>query len=279
MVWQRDVDLVVPLWQGGDDVRVAAGSAALARLAPSAGSRLHVSVPDGRRSVVDGVCNLDLVARAVRQLRMRLASRDPGRVLTLGGDCVADLAAVEHLARRRPDLVVYWLDAHAGLNTPDASPGGRVSGTVLRLLLGEGHPALLGATRLTPSQVVLVGVRAFDPAEARAAAASTIGVVDAVRVIADPLSVVAGRAAGSPAYVHLGLNVCDPLDLAAVSRPTPMGPRAGSVAAALAAISAHHEVVGVGVCDYAPVIEHDPDVVRRMLEALGLASWAPSAPA
>ncbi|TDQ50700.1 arginase family protein [Actinorugispora endophytica] len=279
MVWQRDVDLVVPLWQGGDDVRVAAGAAELAQLVPASGSRLHVAVPDGRRGVVDGVCNLELVSQALRQMRSRLARRDPSRILTLGGDCASDLAAVEHLGRRHRDMVVYWVDAHPDLNTPESSPSGRVHGMALRLLLGQGHPALLGQGRIAPRRVVLAGAREFDPQEAAFAEASGIALVDPVRVIADPGGVVARCAPGTPAYVHLDMDVCDPMELAAVACPAPLGPPVSSVAAALAAIAAHHDVVGVGVCEYTPVVEHDADAVRALLGALGLTSPARSAPA
>ncbi|MEY9212025.1 arginase family protein [Thermobifida halotolerans] len=269
-MWQRDMDLVVPLWQGGDDVRIAAGASALARLVPASGSRMHMAVSDGRRGATDGVCNLELVAQAVRQMRTRMLRRAPRRVLTLGGDCASDLAAIEHLARRHPGMVVYWVDAHADLNTPASSPTGRVHGMALRLLLGEGHPALLGESRLVPSQVTLVGARSADPGEVEFVRAARIDVVDTTRLTADPRSVVAGRSPGTPAYVHLDMDVCDPAELAAVACPTPMGPRVGSVAAALASITAHHDVVGVGVCEYTPTVEHDVGAVHTLLGALGL---------
>ncbi|KUP96023.1 arginase family protein, partial [Thermobifida cellulosilytica] len=100
--------------------------------------------------------------------------------------------------------------------------------------------------------------------------AARIGVVDGTRLLADARSVVAGRLPGTPAYVHLDVDVCDPQEFAAVSCPVPVGPRAATVAAALAAIAAHHDVVGVGVCEYAPSVAHDVGVLHRLLGALGL---------
>ncbi|WP_046470557.1 arginase family protein [Allosalinactinospora lopnorensis] len=273
MMWQRDVDLVVPLWQGGDDVRVAQGASALARLVPSAGgSRLHVSVTDGPREKVDKVRNLQVVADTLRQLRERVAHKAPVRVLTLGGDCLSDVAAAEHLAARHKGMVVYWVDAHADLNTPDSSPSGKAHGMGLRLLLGEGHPRLLGngGPAVPHSHVTLVGTRDLDPGEEEFARSAGLEQVDPVQVIADPSGVVSPRPQGTPAYVHLDMDVCDPVDLPAVSCPSPQGPRAATVAQALAAIAAHHDVVGVGVCEYVPVIEHDTDRVRALLAALGL---------
>ncbi|GAB3209064.1 arginase family protein [Marinactinospora thermotolerans] len=275
MVWQRDVDLVVPLWQGGDDVRVAAGAAALARLVPPDGSRLHVSVSDGPREMVEGVRNLEVLEATLRRLREHLARRDPARALTLGGDCLSDLPVAGHLAARHPGMAVYWLDAHADLNTAASSPSGLAHGMALRLLLGEGHPRLLGGGGVVaPWQVRLVGGRDLDVGEEEFARAVGLERVGTVELIADPGRVVAGRAAGSPAYVHLDVDLCDPVDFPAVACPVPQGPLVGTVAEALAAIASHHEVVGVGVCEYVPVIEHDAAGPRALLEALGLSPQA-----
>ncbi|GAA3765217.1 arginase family protein [Salinactinospora qingdaonensis] len=271
MVWQRDVDLVVPLWQGGDDVRAAAGAAALARIVPTGQNRLHVSVPDGERATLEGVRNLEVLADTVRQLRDRIAKRAPTRALTLGGDGLSDLATLEHLTRVHPGTVVYWMGAHAAAHTPASCPTGAAHHMGLRLLLGEGHPRLATAPGLTPGQVTLVGARELDPAEEEFVRATGLAWMDPVQVIADPTDVVKARPAGSPAYVHLDLDVCDGADLPAVARPSTQGPRVESVATALRTIAAHHDVVGVGVGEYVPVVEHDSAKVALLLHALDLA--------
>ncbi|WP_067970106.1 arginase family protein [Nocardiopsis trehalosi] len=272
MVWQRDVDLVVPLWQGGGHIGVAAGAAALARMVAPSGGRLHISVADGTPTAHDGVQALDTVADTLQRLHDRLARRDPARVLTLGGDCASDLAAMRHLAARHPGLTVYWVDAHADLNTPATSPSGRAHGMGLRTLLGDGHPRLVGtpAPALHPAQVTLVGTRDLDPAERAYVTAHGIDRVAAGEIAADPRAATARRHAGGPAYIHLDLDVCDPGDLPAVACPTPGGPGTPAVAAALAAIAAHHDLVGAAVCEYTPDTPHDADRVRALLAALGL---------
>ncbi|GAA1996935.1 arginase family protein [Nocardiopsis rhodophaea] len=272
MVWQRDVDLVVPLWQGGDDVRIAAGASALAHLIPPSGNRLHVAVTDGPRTTVDGVRSLDAIHGTLKRLRNRLTRRDPHRTLTLGGDCLSDLVAVQHLANRHPDMVLYWVDAHADLNTPATSPSGRAHGMGLRALLGEGHPHLVGPNggALSTPAVTLVGSRDLDPAETHYIRHHGMACVDTVEIIADPTRVTTPRPSGSPAYVHLDVDVCDPYDLPAVAVPTPDGPRADSVAEALAAIRSHHDIVGIGICEYAPVIEHDESRLTTLISSLDL---------
>ncbi|QBI54260.1 arginase family protein [Streptomonospora litoralis] len=278
MVWQREVDLVVPLWQGGDDVRVAAGAGQLARLAPTHAGRLHIAVSEGPRAARDGIRNLDTVAETTRRMRDRLARRDPARILTLGGDCTCDIAAAQHLAARHPDMTVYWIDAHGDLNVPAQSPSGLAHGMALRILLGEGHPDLVGpaGSAIAPHQVVLAGVRDLDPPERAYIAANDVAALGPDHLATRPEQVTSGRRAGSPAYVHLDVDVCDPLEMPAVSLPTRGGPGVAAVARALAAVSAYHEVVGVAVTEYAPVIEHDEDRVAALLDGLDLLERAPA---
>ncbi|MUL40683.1 arginase family protein [Streptomonospora sp. PA3] len=272
MIWQRDVDLVVPLWQGGDDVRVAAGAGALARLVPTHAERLHIAVSEGPRRARDGVRNLDTLAQTTRRMRQRLDHRNPSRILTLGGDCACDLAAAQHLTRRHPDLTVYWVDAHGDLNTPAQSPSGLAHGMALRTLLGEGHPDLTdpAGPALRPDQIVLAGVRDLDPPERSYISANAVTAVEPARLADAPDHLTAGRRAGSPAYIHLDLDVCEPLEMPAVAVPTPGGPGVAAVARALAAVAAHHRIAGVAVTEYAPVIEHGEQRIADLLEALGL---------
>ena len=271
-MWQRDVDLIVPLWHGGDDVRVAAGAAALARLIPPNDDRLHISVPDKPRTTTDGIRNLDTLDHTLHRLRQRLTGRNPHRALTLGGDCTTDTPAIHHLATRHPDLTLYWIDAHADLNTPATSPSAKAHGMALRTLLGQGHPRLTGdhGPALPPSRTTLVGTRDLDPAEETYIRTHGMAHIAPAELTADPTCVTTARPANTPAYIHLDIDVCDPYDLPAVSCPTPHGPTTATIAHTLAAITDHHDVIGVGICEYAPVIEHDTARIHALLAALHL---------
>lgn len=139
-MWERDVDLVVPLWQGGDDARLLKGAQALAARVPAARSRVTVAVPATGSPREGGVRHQAAVALAVQAQADVLEQRRPDRLLTLGGDCAVELASVAHLARRHKErLFVLWVDAHADLNTPTGSPSGTAHGMPLRLLMARSH--------------------------------------------------------------------------------------------------------------------------------------------
>lgn len=94
--------------------------------------------------------------------------------ITLGGDhslAVGSISGVSRAFRDKGRKVgLIWVDAHADMNTPDSSPTGNVHGMPLAHLLGMGHKdfARLGgfSPKIDPRNVVLLGVRDVDKAEA-----------------------------------------------------------------------------------------------------------------
>jgi len=277
-VWTRDLDLLVPLWQGADDVRVRDGAAALGALIPPGPARVVVPVPGGGSARSSGVRHRAAVARAVRDQQELLRQHGPGRLLTLGGDCTVEVAAVAHLAGRYgPRLFVLWIDAHADLNTPETSPSGTAHGMPLRLLLRPdrvGPPGpitpLPAPGCLTPEQVALAGVRDLDPAEARYIEEHALPRVTVADLDAAPGTLAVLAPAGAAVYVHLDLDVIEESELPAVAVPTPGGVPVASLVRALAMVQASHEVVGVGITEYVPQVAHDRDVLARLAGALGL---------
>ena len=118
--------------------------------------------------------------RLVRD-RVREALDDvEGWPLLIGGDCGAELAAVERAASDGT-VAVVWFDAHPDLNTPESSTSGAFGGMVLRTLLGDGVDALVPAVPLKPGLVVVAGSRSTDDSEEQYLLSSGIA-----RVGADP---------------------------------------------------------------------------------------------
>lgn len=94
--------------------------------------------------------------------------------ITLGGDHSLAVGSVSGVSRAFRDkgrkIGLIWVDAHADINTPESSPTGNVHGMPLAHLLGMGHRdfARLGgfAPKVDPRNVVLIGIRDVDKAEA-----------------------------------------------------------------------------------------------------------------
>ena len=93
--------------------------------------------------------------------------------VVLGGDhsvAAGTVAGVSrHLRRKKQEIGLIWVDAHADMNTPETSPSGNVHGMPLACCIGLGPPELtnlLGyAPKVSPRKTVLVGLRDVDSLE------------------------------------------------------------------------------------------------------------------
>lgn len=262
-VWQRidELGIVAPprrtlleirQWQGSSSPtarRLAAGAADLAAMIPA---DRHVRVP-----VAD-----DLAANLA-------AVRDIGfddRTVTIGGDCGVELGPIEAaLAVHGDGLAVVWFDAHGDLNTSSSSPSGAFHGMVLRTLL-DGEGPLTPRATLRPSQVVLAGVRALDPAEKQYVDDHDIALVPPAE-LADLPAVVAASGARS-VYIHIDLDVLDPSTFASVGCPEPGGVTPAALATAVRALTDRFPLAGLGLTEYEPADDRDRDTLRTLVEAL-----------
>jgi arginase len=275
-MWSRDLDLLVPLWQGGDDERLRPGAEALGRLTPSAPVRHLVPVPLAGSGLDRSVLHRLALDEAFRAQLELLGREDPERLLTLGGDCSVEVASISHLSGRHgPRLFVLWIDAHADLNNPGSSPSGTAHGMPLRLLLDgdqEGSfPSLPGRDPLlTPQQVALVGTRDLDEPEADFIRDHHVTVLDVATLSGSPAALADLPPVGAAVYVHVDLDVIDPLALPAVAVPTPGGLSPDVLAQALETLRQRHDIVGVGITEYLPQLGHDRSVLDQVLTALGL---------
>jgi arginase len=94
--------------------------------------------------------------------------------ITIGGDHSLAVGSVSGVSRSFRDkgrkIGLIWVDAHADINTPETSPTGNIHGMPLAHLLGMGHKdfSRLGgfAPKVDPRNVVLIGIRDVDRAEA-----------------------------------------------------------------------------------------------------------------
>lgn len=252
-----DLSLLLPEWQGyGVDSTVAAGARAVARLFDP-GSFVEIDAPDDEALTVEsGVLGLASIAGRLPRALAALNERHPARLFTIGGTCGVELAPVSYLnARYRGDLAVVWLDAHADLNTPESSPSGHFHGMVLRTLLGAGPAALVDALprRLAPTQIVLAGARDLDRDEVTFVSNAAISLLTPADVVVPDRVAGRIRAAGlTRAYIHVDLDVLDPVEFPDSLVSTPGGLSTDNVVAIVRDLAAQFDVVGFSVVEFRP---------------------------
>jgi arginase len=163
--------LHMPQWQGGNRHDYYFGSQLLAWLAPLANGPVEtVPVPEPKPGetleVESGIVGRAALLQQARAARQAIEKHHPDRIVTLGGDCLIDLAPMAYLnTRYRGNLGVLWVDAHPDVLTPKDSPHGHTH--VLAALLGRGDGDLVGEvdTPVQPSRVMYAGLDAWMPIE------------------------------------------------------------------------------------------------------------------
>lgn len=257
--------LCVPQWQGSGAVqapRLMAGARLTAELVP-ADARVVVPVLESDGGIAAGVRALDVLLENLRLTRDALGGIDDV-VVTVGGDCGVELAPVAAARARYGDrLTVLWIDAHPDVSTPQTLPSGSFHGMVLRTLLGEGAAPLTPEQPLAPEQVILVGVRSYEPGQREYIEQAGIR-CHPVEAIESALDGLAG-----PVYVHVDLDVLAPTEFASTCYPEPDGvslPRLGDL------LSGVGNVVGASITEHAPAndadTDSDADAIRRLGTAL-----------
>lgn len=86
----------------------------------------------------------------------------------IGGDHSLAVGSIGGATHHEP-AGLLWIDAHGDFNTPETTISGNIHGMALAILLGDGYPELVNVGRrgakITPKDVVMIGVRDLDPAE------------------------------------------------------------------------------------------------------------------
>jgi len=269
--------VVVPAWQGSGSsraMRLIDGAEAIRGDLPSSAT-VVVDVPiEAGESLDTGVHRLSSL-RIIRERQEAALRAAAGPVITVGGGCSVELAAVDHVLSTSDDTCVLWFDAHPDLNTPDRSPSGSFDGMVLRALTGDGVPDLTARTPLAPERLVVLGARDIDAAEQEFLDSSPVRTVS-VDDLTPAVLVDAVRASGATrVYVHVDLDVLDPADIAGTDWAEPFGLPAAHLVDLIGAVRAEFELAGAGITGFAPAsATHAIDDLGTILRILGaLARW------
>lgn len=197
-----------------------------------------------------------------RDLARRVASADMPAVIA--GDCIAAIGILAGLQRRGLDPTLLWFDAHGDFHTWETTASGFLGGMPLAMLTGRGEQTIVTGAGLDPipdEQVVLIGARDLDPGEDAAVAASgmlTVGVED-LSLLDLP----------GPLYVHVDVDVIDPVDLPAVDYPAPGGPSLDAVRDAMEDLASTGRVVAFSISSWNPDL---PEADRAAAASLSLAA-------
>ena len=165
------------------------------------------------------------------------------------GDCLSIMGVTGGLQRRGIDPTVLFFDAHGDFHTWETTPSDFLGGMPLAMLTGRGEQTIVGGVGMTPikdDRVWLVDGRDLDPGEDDAVAKSGIHHVTVEQIAANPPP--------GDLYVHIDVDVVDPIDMPGVNYPAPGGPSADAVAQAVAALHATGRVAALSFSSWNPAL-------------------------
>ncbi|NQX12820.1 arginase family protein [Microbacteriaceae bacterium VKM Ac-2855] len=269
--------LVVPQWQGSASaraMRLVDGAEAICGDLPSSATTV-VDIPaEAGESQDTGVRRFSSIVTVAERMRDSL-SRIAGTVITIGGDCGVEFAAIGHaVTRSTTPLAVVWFDAHPDAATPADSISGAFTGMVLRAVTGDGVGALAAVpSEAVPfSRVVIAGSRLPDPGEAEAVEAQGGRILPPYDLTPEKLVAAVAATGAERVYIHVDLDVLEPADIAGLFDPVPFGVAAADLVACIDALRARFALAGAGVTEFAPssptAATDDLPTILRVLGAL-----------
>ena len=208
-----------------------------------------------------------LVFEAQRQVARNVTNaRQSGRMpQVLGGNCNVAVGGVSGIGG--PRLGVVWFDAHGDFCTPETTASGFLDGMGLAMVVGRcwqhALSTIAGYAPIPESATALIGARDLDPWEIRDLADSAITSLCVEDIRAEGV-----RSAFAPflaklerevdhVYLHIDIDVHDPVKVPANHYNAPGGLSAGEVRDAIALIGQRIDVAGGGISSYDP--SFDPE--------------------
>ncbi len=164
------------------------------------------------------------------------------------GDCVSIIGVLAGLERKGIRPILLFFDAHGDFHTWETTASGFLGGMPLAMVTGRGEQTVMEGAGLTPlpdDRVVLVDARDLDPGEDTAVAESGIGraTVDDIIHIIPP---------HDPIYVHVDMDVVDPVEMPAMNYPAPDGPSVEAVRRAMIHLAVTGRVVAFSISSWNP---------------------------
>lgn len=180
------------------------------------------------------------------------------------GDCVSIIGVLAGLARRGVHPTLIFFDAHGDFHTWDTSQSGFIGGMPLAMATGRGEQTIVAGAGLDPlpdDRVFLVDGRDLDPGEDDAIAGSGV-----THVTVD--EVAASLPPAGPLYVHVDLDVVDPVEMPAMNYPAPGGPSVAAIRTVLSQLAATGRVAAFSISSWNPALPGADRAAAATLQAV-----------
>ena len=204
----------------------------------------------------------------------RVAVEEGSLPIFLGGDhsiAIGSIGGVTH----NETCGVIWIDAHGDYNDPEISESGNIHGMPLSILMGKGCTELINTGRpgakLTPENVVLIGVRDLDIKERKVLRESGIKVYTMRDIDEQGMNKVIKSALERLSLVdriHVSLDVdgIDPRFAPGVGTPVPGGLTYREAHLLMETIADSKKLSSMDIVEINPMLDRNNETARLAIE-------------
>jgi arginase len=193
----------------------------------------------------------------------------------LGGDHSIAVGSVASAAKAHGKIGVLWVDAHGDYNTPETSPSGNVHGMPMAALLGKGASALIdvgyAGAKLSPEQVVMIGIRDLDGLERTHLSSSGITVYTMAAIDEHGIGVITRRVIDylsqfSAIHVSLDMDSLDPTHAPGVGTPVRGGLSYREAHLIMELLAASGKVRSLDIVEINPILDEHNSTAELSVE-------------
>lgn len=277
MLNRRTLRIIFPQWQGGKSPTRHLGAQLLEFLAPDFnGETLHIPVTAPEDAgvedtlTVQGIRGHGAIVKHLRLAKKEISTRNPDRIVILGGDCGAMVAPFHHLSQRYGEkLGLLWIDAHPDLW--DATNNSNFNAMTVSALLAECAPDINREIThpVRFENIHWVGLRSDLSDAIRRLPQALAQSTSASEANISSTSVLewVQKTGISKLAIHLDLDSLDPAQFSLLAVPEPDGLRFEAIARLCQDLSEAVDIVGFGVAEHAP---EELSQLRKLLTGLPL---------
>jgi len=270
------LNILIPQWQGGgQDLSTFEGGQEIKKyyLGELELTEIEVGTENVSKAKNDIVA-YDELLKQMSDAKKQIAEISPKTIFTVGGGCDSDITSISYLNdMTKGDMTLLYFDAHGDLNTPESSDSKNFYGMCLRTMLGDGDEKFIESlfSVLSPSQVIMLGIRDLDRAETEYIDDKGVSflTVDEIEKNIEIAVKMAKEKNHKNIYIHIDLDILDPAEFPFVPVPVPSGLKNDTLIKLLKRLREEFTVVGLGLLEYSPSGKGDNEVIREIVNLGG----------
>ena len=254
----KHLNLIFPQWQGGGkNLKTYDGAMELWQNYLEGTEVALVEVGKAPLGIAkNNIIDYDHILSQLKLCRTLLDREQPDTIFTVGGGCDSDILSVSYLNKRlKGDMTLVYFDAHGDIHTPESSETKRFYGMPIRVMLGEGDEEIisLNYSKISASQLVMLGVRDLDKAEKVFVPSQNISVfgVSEAEDISAVISSIRSKSHRN-IYIHIDLDVLDPEEFPHTPMLVPGGMKIRVLTELLRILNEEFSIAGMGLFEYKP---------------------------